>query len=300
MAQSSKQATQQAPYSKAAPLSGEPNSARHRLEQVARFIEAHATQTLTLETLADLASMSKSHFQKAFTKRFSVSPKTFQEAAKIKALKHSLKSDKEISAAIYDSGYGSTSRVYERKNQKLGASPKQYKEGLPGETLRFLVHHSVEGPLLMAASSSGVCFAEFGDSDDALLAKLRNEFPKAELDPASPSDALSAWMHALDKHLSDRRPAPDLPLDLRGSAFQISVWQFLKQMESGTTISYKALAEALGKPGASRAVGSACGANKIAILIPCHRVLRSDGGLGGYRWGLERKERLLSKEHSKL
>lgn len=299
MAHDSRQNEQFAPQQTAGDILSEPSSASSRLEQVARFIEANAAEKLTLETLAYLACMSKSHFQKAFTKRFSVSPKTFQDATRLRQLKTSLKSGEDISSAILQSGYGSNSRVYEGKNQKLGVSPKQYKQGLPNETLKYLIHHSALGPLMMAASSTGVCFAEFGESKEALSTKLQNEFPSAKLDPASPSDALCDWMQALDKHLADHGPAPDLPLDLRGSAFQISVWQFLKQMEPGTTISYKALAEAIGKPGASRAVGSACGANKIAVLIPCHRVLRSDGNLGGYRWGLERKQMLLTQEQSK-
>ncbi len=153
---------------------------------------------------------------------------------------------------------------------------------------------------MMAATDQGVCFAEFGDDETALGDQLQKEFPKARLAPsgAKGSPELDAWMLALDEHLSQNMPRPDVPLDIRGTAFQTRVWKLLLSVREGEVVSYTELARRLGEPKAVRAVASACGRNRIAVLIPCHRVLRSDGSLGGYRWGLDRKQQLLEKERS--
>src|SRR5690606_31238775 len=154
------------------------------------------------------------------------------------------------------------------------------------------------GLMMMAATDRGVCLVEFGDDEASLMAQLRSEFPNADLNasPARNAPELDAWMDALDKHISAGAPRPDLPLDMRGTAFQVKVWQFLLSIREGDVLSYSEVAAKIDKPRAVRALASACGKNRIGVLIPCHRVLRGDGGLGGYRWGLERKRALLEAE----
>lgn len=182
----------------------------------------------------------------------------------------------------------------------VGLSPSRYKKGGEGETIAYACRNTSLGLLMMAATDRGVCFAEFGDDETALQDQLQREFPKARLAPSDATDSpeLDAWMAALNEHLSHNTPRPDVPLDIRGTAFQTRVWKLLLSVHEGEVVSYTELARRLGEPKAVRAVASACGRNRIAVLIPCHRVLRSDGSLGGYRWGLDRKQQLLEKERS--
>jgi AraC family transcriptional regulator of adaptative response/methylated-DNA-[protein]-cysteine methyltransferase len=170
-----------------------------------------------------------------------------------------------------------------------------------GETIVYACRTSALGPLAMAATDRGVCFVQFGDNETALIASLKTEFPKAELiaAPAQSAPYLDAWIDALNQYISEGAPRPDLPLDMRGTAFQMKVWQFLLSMRDGDVLSYSQLAARIDKPAAVRAVASACGKNRIGVLVPCHRVLRGDGGLGGYRWGLERKQALLDAERKR-
>jgi AraC family transcriptional regulator of adaptative response/methylated-DNA-[protein]-cysteine methyltransferase len=269
-----------------------------RIEALAAFIRTHADETLTLERLAGEAAMSPFHLQRTFKAVLGVSPKAYQAAERLKAFKGRLRGGDSVLGATFEAGYGSTSRVYEQVDGGLGMTPSAYRAGGAGETIVHAARESALGPLLMAATERGVCFVQFGDSAEALLARLRAEFPKARLEPAS-EDArlpLDAWMAALDEHLSRAGPRPDLPLDLRGTAFQVRVWRFLLSVKAGEVVSYSEIAEAVGAPRAVRAAASACAANRLAVLIPCHRALRADGGLGGYRWGLERKRALLDAE----
>ena len=177
-------------------------------------------------------------------------------------------------------------------------TPSAYRDGAAGETIIHATRQTALGKLMMAATGRGVCFVQFGEDAGALLRLLDAEFPRAERRAATEAagPALDDWMDALDAHLARRAPRPDLPLDLRGTAFQIRVWRFLLGVPAGEVVSYAAVARDIGAPGAARAVGSACGANRIGVLVPCHRVLRGDGGLGGYRWGVERKRVLLGRE----
>lgn len=268
------------------------------LERVARHIEAHADERLTLAFLAELAGCSPSHLQKSFKAAFGLSPKAFQEAIRIRLLKQQLKQGAAVSEAIYGAGFGSSSRVYENRAQKMGLSPGNYQQGGKDECLFYAFAHTPLGLTLMAASEKGICSVLFGDTQAELLEALRHEFPQAELQASQNQDsnALAEWIEALNQHLESAAPLPELPLDLRGTVFQRLVWRYLNRIPAGHTCSYKELAEAIGKPGASRAVGTACGANRIGVLIPCHRVLRGDGALGGYRWGVERKHKLLELE----
>jgi len=268
------------------------------MQAMAATIAAHADETLPLARLAAEAGMSPFHFQRSFTAVIGVSPKAYQAAERLRAFKERLREGSSVLDATFDAGYGSTSRVYAQVAGRLGMTPSAYRNGGAGESIVHAVRDTALGPLMMAATGRGVCFVQFGDSAGALAEQLAREFPKAKLEPASPAAGapLDAWMAALAKHLAGAGPRPDLPLDLRGTAFQIKVWRFLISVKRGDAVSYSELAAGAGSPRAVRAAASACAANRVAVLVPCHRALRADGGLGGYRWGLDRKRALLDAE----
>lgn len=269
--------------------------------ELARYIATNADNSLTLEKLAARVHLSPSRMQRVFKSTFGVTPKKFQQAARSDRFKALLRSGIDITDAIYEAGYGSTSRVYGRAMHSIGMTPKSYRAGGKGESLTWACRETALGPILMAATDRGVCFAQFGDNCEQLLQQLRQEFPRAELtqyDDDS-SQRLEQWIDALNAYIQNKQPRPELPLDLQGTAFQIKVWEFLLNLEDGEVMSYSELARAIEKPRAVRAAASACGANRIAVLVPCHRILRADGGLGGYRWGLERKRALLDAERAR-
>jgi len=180
-------------------------------------------------------------------------------------------------------------------------TPSAYRAGGRGEIIYYCSRLTSLGWLMLAATKTGVCFVSFDESADELKEQLQSEFPNAELlmSSSSQDQELDDWINALDLHLSNRGPIPDVPLDLRGTAFQVSTWKYLLSVAEGEVISYGEVAKGIGKPKAVRAVASACGKNRIAVLIPCHRVLRADGGLGGYRWNLDRKRTLLDSERAR-
>lgn len=277
---------------------GEADPQTARMRDLAAFIAGRADEPLPLKMLAERAGMSPFHLQRVFKSVLGVSPKDFQAAERLKRFKSNLRDGERILDATFDAGYGSTSRVYEHLDGSLGMTPSAYRAGGAGETIVHATRQTALGALMMAATARGVCFVEFGDSGETLLQRLQREFPKARLQPAAAEAEphLDAWMAALDDHLSRGLPRPDLPLDLRGTAFQIRVWRFLLRVKPGDVVSYGEIAAAVGAPKAVRAAASACAANRVAVLVPCHRALRADGGLGGYRWGLERKRALLDTE----
>ncbi|MCE2944548.1 MAG: methylated-DNA--[protein]-cysteine S-methyltransferase [Lysobacteraceae bacterium] len=282
------------------------------LLSLARRLVARADESWPLSTLAAEFGLSPSAFQRRFTAVIGLSPKALQDAARLGRLKSALKAGSRVTDAILEAGFGSTSRVYGEAPRDLGMTLSAYRDGAAGELIHWVVRETRLGWLAMAATARGVCFAQFGESPSTLEAELAREFPKAtrveSVASSASSDApdpkedaraqLDAWIAALDAHLSRAAPAPALPLDLRGTAFQMRVWRFLQGIPLGETRSYADVAQAIGAPKATRAVGTACGANRVAVLVPCHRVLRGDGGLGGYRWGLERKRALLDAERA--
>lgn len=272
-----------------------------RVEAVARFIESHAEERLTLGDLAKQMNLSPSHFQKVFKATLGVSPKTFQDSVRMNRLKGELREGKGVTDAILAVGFGSMSRVYGESVRELGMTPKAYRSGGAGEAIAYAFKESTLGPMLMAATEQGVCFVQFGENKEQLLNLLNSEFPKATIQESSAqnAEALNAWIAALDSHISCGAPRPELPLDLRGTAFQVKVWRFLLSVKEGEVISYRELAANIEKPKAIRAAASACAANKVGVLVPCHRVLRGDGSLGGYRWGVEIKRALLDMERSR-
>lgn len=281
-----------------------PDEALPRLEalsEVARHIEQNSHERLPLADLAARVGLSPARFQRAFKAAFGVSPKAYQDAARVRALKSALKRGGDVTSAIHEAGFGSSSRVYGRAARNIGMTPSAYRAGGAGERIVYAGRETALGHLLLAATDRGVCFAEFGDDPDALRQRLRAEFPRAQLEaaPGASSAELDAWLDALAAHLDAEGPRPELPLDLRGTAFQIKVWRFLLQVSEGEVMSYAEVAAGIGQPAAVRAVASACGANRVAVLVPCHRVLRGDGGIGGYRWGVERKRALLAAERAR-
>jgi len=271
---------------------------KQRVIALADYIEQYAEQSLDLDHLAAEAAVSPFHLQRTFSQLMGVSPKQFQNAVRVQRLKQALRDGADVSQAIYGAGFGSVSRVYEQLDQNFGMTLTEYKTGALAVQIYFALRQTQLGLLLMAATDRGVCFVHFGDSAAALIQILHQEFPKANLLP-TPEQAqsdLDLWIDALDHHLAGAGPKPDLPLHLTGTAFQLSVWRFLSTLKTNERVSYADVAKGIAKPAAFRAVANACGANNVAVLIPCHRVLRGDGALGGYRWGVERKQQLLSLE----
>lgn len=271
-----------------------------KMIRIARYIETHSDDRLTLAELSKKANLSASRFQKVFKSAFGVSPKEYQDASRLDRFKKALKKGDNVTGAIFSAGYGSTSRVYGEAARNMGMTPAAYRAGGAGEQIFYAYRDSSLGPLLMAATERGVCFAQFGDSYDNLLTQLEAEFPDASIVESAETSGseLDSWIEALDLHVSQHAPRPDLPLDLRGTAFQLKVWRFLLSVREGDVLSYGELAREVDKPKAVRAVASACGANRVGVLVPCHRVLRGNGELGGYRWGVERKRVLLDLERA--
>ena len=221
-----------------------------RMRAVAEFIDGHAEETLSLARLARVAGMSGSHLQRRFKAVLGVSPKAYQDGARLRRLKSGLRAGHGVAAAIFDAGYGSTSRVYGEAARNIGMTPSAYRAGGAGEHIAYACRTTALGPLMMAATARGVCFAQFGTSAGALLAQLRSEFPRATLSPsgAQAAPALDAWMAALDAHLGRDGPRPEVPLDLRGTAFQIRVWRFLLGIPSGHVVSYAEVAAIMSGP----------------------------------------------------
>ncbi len=271
-----------------------------RLEAVARFIDAHADESLPLATLAGRARLSPTHFQRRFKALLGISPKAYHDGVRLARLRSGLRSGGAVLEAIVGAGFSSTSRVYGEAARNLGMTPSAYRAGGAGEVIAYACRPTALGLLMMAATDRGVCFAQFGSSETALGRELAAEFPRATRTPSPLTAApqLDDWIGAFEAHVGGRAPRPDLPLDLRGTAFQIKVWRFLLGIREGDVLSYSEVAAGIGAPKSVRAAASACGANRIAVLVPCHRVLRGDGGLGGYRWGVERKRALIDTERA--
>jgi len=262
------------------------------------FIRAHAQDTLTLESIAAHVELSPFHFQRRFKAVMGVTPRQFVEACRLESLKGALRIRPSVTEAIYEAGFGSGSRVYERVDTRLGMTPAQYRKGGKDQAISYVAVASALGRMMIAATDRGLCFVQFAGSDAELLKMLRAEYPAAHIEAMKrPYSAhFERWMTALQDHLKGREPELRLPLDLRATAFQMRVWQYLQSIPYGSVQSYSEVAAGLGQPTAARAVARACATNRVALVIPCHRVLRGTGELGGYGWGLERKRALIDRE----
>jgi AraC family transcriptional regulator of adaptative response/methylated-DNA-[protein]-cysteine methyltransferase len=268
---------------------------------VCRRVDADPAARHDLKALASRAGASPFQLHRLFKSFLGITPREYVEHARMRALKRGLRSGSSVTSAIYDAGFESSSAVYGRLNVHLGMTPRSYGRGGRDVEISFAFGRTPLGHVLIGATDRGICYLQLGDSEGELLAQLVAEYPNATVtpSPAGSASELSRWMTALNAHLEGGQPAVALPLDLRGTAFQQRVWKFLRKIPPGTTTSYADVARGIGAPAAVRAAASACARNRIAVLIPCHRVLRGDGTLGGYRWGLARKRRLLDIEAGK-
>jgi len=249
-----------------------------------------AEEPPALEALAEAAGYSPFHFHRIFRRATGVTPAAYARAARARRAERALKESDTVTEALYEAGYAAPARFYADVPDRLGMTPSAWRDGGKGETIRWAVAATDLGPLLVAATERGICRVAF-ETDDAVL---REHFPNAAIEPGG--EALAGLLAEAVRFVTEPGRAMTLPLDVRGTAFQQAVWRELARIPPGETLSYAALAARAGKPGAARAAGSACGANPVALLIPCHRAKRGDGSLGGYAYGLPIKERLLERE----
>jgi AraC family transcriptional regulator of adaptative response/methylated-DNA-[protein]-cysteine methyltransferase len=258
------------------------------------YLDRHFDEPVTLDALGREAGMSPHHLQRSFRKAYGLSPKEYQDSLRLSRLKSGLRGGGNVTSAIHDAGYGSASRVYEKSDARLGMSPGVYRRGGRGMTIRYGTATAPLGRVLVAATERGVCAVALGDDDAALERGLRAEYPMADIDKST--DGLGDWLEAFVKYLEGDGELAEIPIDVQGTAFQQRVWDALRAIPSGEKRSYAQVAASIGRPTAARAVARACASNHVAIAIPCHRVVREGGGLGGYRWGVDRKYALLAQE----
>ncbi len=264
------------------------------VQRACRYIEQHLDETLRLEQLGAELGLSHTYAQRLFKRVMGISPRQYAEALRLERIKCRLKEGVSVTQTIYDVGYSSSSRLYERTPDQLGMTPTAYKHGGAGMHIEYTIVDSPLGRLLVAGTERGICRVGLADSDEVLECVLRNEYSAAEI--RQDGERLRPWLEAVIEHLTGEQPHLDLPMDIRATAFQWRVWEELRAIPYGETRSYSAIASAIGQPKARRAVAQACKQNPVPLLIPCHRVVREDGSLGGYRWGTERKKRLLEQE----
>ncbi len=256
---------------------------------------------LTLASLSSRAQMSPHQLERAFQKVMGITPKQYADAQRMRRLKAHLKEGDDVTTALYEAGYGSPSRVYERAQAHLGMTPATYGRGGAGMKIRYAIVSSPLGHLLVGATERGISALYLGSSDANLRAALRREYPQAELQSDEAGHAgglLGRWVKQILSHLRGQEPHLDLPTDVQATAFQQRVWEELRRIPYGTTRTYSEIARAIGRPSAVRAVARACATNPTSVVVPCHRVVRGDGNLAGYRWGIDRKKTLLEKEAS--
>lgn len=276
------------------------SSVPERIRKICRYIETHSDEPLTLDRLASMAAMSRYHFARSFKAVVGVTPKQYLAGVRFGELKRSLAQAKPVDAAVYDAGYGSASRVYEQAISRLGMTPAQYRRAGEGVAVSFASLQTPAGLMMIGATDRGICFVQFGNTETELLAKLRAEYRNARVEPMQtpPHPQFAQWVNAIARHVSGDQPHLDLPLDIRATAFQLRVWKYLQSIPYGDVRSYSEVADAIGSPKGARAVAGACANNPVAVVIPCHRVIRGTGELGGYRWGLERKRALIDRERA--
>jgi AraC family transcriptional regulator of adaptative response/methylated-DNA-[protein]-cysteine methyltransferase len=262
---------------------------REAVAKAVAIIEA-AESPPKLEVLAGAVGYAPHHFQRLFTRDLGVSPAAYARARRAQRVEQQLSGDKKVTDALYDAGYGAPSRFYADAKERLGMTPSAWREGGRGQTIRYVITDSALGPLLVAATDKGICRLTFGEDESA----LRRRFPNADILPDD--GTISPWVEGALTAIDTPASAPDVPVDVRGTAFQEAVWRELRNIPLGQTRSYADIATAIGQPGAVRAVGTANGSNPVSVLVPCHRVIRADGSLGGYGGGIENKKKLLAAE----
>ncbi len=281
------------------------DSQTEMVQRVCAIIAANPTESITLAALSAQVNISPFHLQRTFKRIMGVTPKQYMQTLRVQLLKTELKSQNTVIDAIYNAGYGSSSRPYEHNLTQIGMTPRTYQRGGDGMIINYAIANCILGRLLVAGTERGICMVSLGDSDTVLETALVQEYPAAKIyrreitEDLRDDDNLGKWAIALLQYLNGEQPNSHisaLPIDVQATAFQAKVWQALRQIPCGSTQTYSEVACNLGKPNAVRAVARACATNPVSLIIPCHRVVRSDGGLGGYRWGIKRKEFLLAQE----
>jgi AraC family transcriptional regulator of adaptative response/methylated-DNA-[protein]-cysteine methyltransferase len=249
---------------------------------------------LSLKGLSAKAGMGPHQLERAFRRAMGITPRQYADVQRMRRLKSRLKKGDDVTTALYEAGYGSSSRLYERAPSHLGMTPATYRRGGEGMQINYTVADSPLGRMLVGATDRGISALYIGDSDSKLEAALRKEYPHAEI--ARDRNGLSKWLQKILAHLRGREPHLDLPTDVQATAFQRRVWEELRRIPYGATRTYSEVARSIGRPTAIRAVARACATNPVSVVVPCHRVVREDGNLAGYRWGLDRKRSLLESE----
>jgi AraC family transcriptional regulator of adaptative response/methylated-DNA-[protein]-cysteine methyltransferase len=267
-------------------------------KEICRYIEQHLDEPITLERLGKAFGQSPFHLQRRFKAALGITPREYADSCRLRLLKRNLQAGDNVTRAMYDAGYGSSSRLYEKTASQLGMTPDKYRRGAIAATIRYACADSPLGRMLIAATDRGVCAIQFARADGELIEGLKREFPFAVRKPDE--GGLQPWVAALLEKMAGRELNAALPLDIRATAFQRRVWTYLQSIPFGATRSYSQVAKAIGQPSASRAVARACATNPVAVAIPCHRVVREDGNISGYRWGVERKKTLLEMEQRGL
>jgi AraC family transcriptional regulator, regulatory protein of adaptative response / methylated-DNA-[protein]-cysteine methyltransferase len=276
-------------------FSGNPQS--DFAKEICRYIEQHLDEPLTLAHLGKVFRQSPFHLQRRFKAALGITPREYADSSRLRLLKRNLQAGDNVTRAMYDAGYSSSSRLYEKTSSQLGMTPDKYRRGAIAAVVRYTIADSPLGRMLVAATDRGICAIQFARTDEELLEGLKREFPFAvrKLDEGG----LQTWVETLLSKMTGRELSASLPLDIRATAFQRRVWTYLQSIPFGSTKSYSDVAKAIGQPTASRAVARACATNPVAVAIPCHRVVREDGNISGYRWGVERKNALLEMERNR-
>ena len=264
-----------------------------KLIKACRHIE-EAENLPALSNVAQQVELSPAYFQKIFTKALGISPRNYADAVRFKRFRRQLQMGDDISRALYEAGFGASSRLYEFAGRYLGMTPKEYQGKGRGIVIRYTITDSPLGNLLLAATEKGICAVRLGNNKRKLARELKKEFKAAQF--VLNDKYLRQWIQALIDYLSGHKPWPMLPYDVQATAFQRRVWDWLRTIPSGTTYNYSQAAKAIGQPKAARAVARACATNPVALVIPCHRIVPKAGGVGGYRWNPDRKSKLLKLE----
>lgn len=277
---------------------GEISSQMRFVRAACVHIDQNKDQSITLNALGEKVGVSGYYLQRLFKKFLGISPREYQETQRFKHFKEQLAEGRKLTDAVYEAGFGSSSRVYEKSDLQLGMTPAKYQRLGQGTSITYTIIDSFLGKVLIAATAKGICSIRFGNAESSLERKLRSEFQAASI--RRDDHGLNGFADAIKQTLGGSRTNLDLPLDVQATAFQRRVWNVLKKIPRGKTQSYSQIASEIGSPNAVRAVASACRSNPVAIVIPCHRVLHKNGGLAGYRWGVQRKKRLLGLEQKEI
>lgn len=267
------------------------------VQKARTYLDERRGERVTLDELSQAVGASPFHLQRRFKEAFGVSPRDYQDAHRVEAVKSALKNGSRVTDALFDAGYGSVSRFYEKSASRLGMAASEYRAKGKGLSIRYCTFASALGTVLVAATGRGLCSVKLGDKPGPLLQILAQEFSEAEL--AEDSGSLKATKEKILAFIEGDQALLRVPVDVRGTVFQRKVWDALRRIPAGETRTYREIARSIGAPDAVRAVGSACGANPVALAVPCHRAVRTDGGLGGYAWGLARKRQLLQNEKTR-